>query len=121
MRLVAAVIVSLLAGAPALAGEIRYVVVTPETPKEFTLWTSYSASINCGRALVNGWDEKQWCEEGVAGVKPKVGMLAHGTEVEVLEGTECRDMVHVRVVAGTLKGHMGCVVARALSGIKPAQ
>lgn len=106
-------------GVAVVAGGVRYVVVTPETPPEFTLWSSYMASINCGRALINGWDQREWCEEGVAGIKPKIGGLAHGTEVEVIDGTECRDMVQVRVLAGDLKGKVGCVVSRALSETKP--
>jgi hypothetical protein len=108
-----------LAGAAALAGETRYVVVTPDTPAEFTLWTSHTASVNCARALLAGRDEREWCEEGVGGITPKVGKMGHGTEVELLDGGECRDMVHVRVMTGDLKGRVGCVVARALSVRKP--
>jgi hypothetical protein len=109
----------LLAVVPALAGEKRYVVVTPESPTEFTLWTSYAASVNCARALLAGRDEREWCEVGVGGITPKVGKVGHGTEVEMLEGAECRDMAHVRIVTGTLKGQEGCMVQRALSTKKP--
>jgi hypothetical protein len=108
-----------LAGTPALAGEKRYVVVTPDTPAEFTLWTSYTASVNCARALLAGRDEREWCDVGVGGITPKVGRIGHGTEVELLDGGECRDMAHVRIITGDLKGRVGCVVARALSVRKP--
>jgi hypothetical protein len=108
-----------LASAPAMAGAIRYVVVTPDSPAEFTLWTSYTASVNCARALLAGRDEREWCDEGVAGITPKVGRVGHGTEVELLDGTECRDMAHVRIMTGPLQGRVGCIVARALSVRKP--
>ena len=110
---------TLLATAPAVAGEIRFVNATPGGPAEYTLWTSYTASVNCARALLSGYDSRQWCEEGMAGIIPKLGSLAHGTEVEVLEGTECRDMVHARVLTGPLKGLVGCIVARGLSVGRP--
>jgi hypothetical protein len=108
-----------LATGSAVAGGIRYVVVTPDTPAEFTLWSSYTASVNCARALLAGRDEREWCEEGVGGIKPKIGGLAHATEVELIDGTECRDMAHVRIMTGPLKDRMGCVVSRALSENKP--
>ena len=108
-----------LASVPALAGEKRYVVVTPDTPAEYTLWTSYTASVNCARALLAGRDEREWCEVGVQGITPKIGKLGHGVEVELLADAECRDMAHVRVATGPLKGESGCVVARALSPHKP--
>ena len=112
-------VVSSLAGAPAVAGEKRYVVVTPDSPAEFTLWTSYTASVNCARALLAGRDEREWCDVGVGGIIPKVGKIGHGTEVEWLDDAECRDMAHVRVITGDMKGQVGCVVARALSTKKP--
>lgn len=109
----------LFACAPAMAGELRYVNAIPGGPAEYTLWTSYTASINCAKALLYGSDPRQWCEDGVAGSRPKRGSLAHGTEVEVLEGTECRDMVHARVLTGPFKGQVGCIVARGLSAGRP--
>ena len=109
----------LLAIATVTAGEIRYVNATAGGPAEYTLWTSYAASTNCARALLYGYDPLQWCEEGVAGIRPKVGSLPHGTEVEVLDGTECRDMVQARVLTGPLKGQAGCIVARGLSAGRP--
>lgn len=112
-------VLPLLASAPATAGEIRYVNATPGGPAEYTLWTSYTASVNCARALLYGSDPRQWCEEGVAGIRPKLGSLAHGTEVDVLDGTECRDMVHARVLTGPFKGQVGCIVARGLSAGRP--
>ena len=108
-----------LAATIAVAAEKRYVVVTPDSPTEFTLWTSYTASVNCARALLAGRDEREWCEVGVGGITPKVGKVGHGTEVEVLDDAECRDMAHVRIVTGTLKGREGCMVQRALSTKKP--
>lgn len=110
---------TLLAAAPAAAVEIRYVNAVPGGPAEYTLWTSSAASVNCARALLYGYDVRQWCEEGVAGIRPKLGSLAHGTEVEVLDGTECRDMVHARVLTGPLKGQVGCIVERGLSVRRP--
>jgi hypothetical protein len=112
-------VLPLLAGAPATSGDIRYVNATPGGPAEYTLWTSYTASINCAKALLSSSDPRQWCEEGIAGIRPKLGSLPHGTEVEVLEGTECRDMVHARVLTGPFKGQVGCIVARGLSAGRP--
>jgi hypothetical protein len=110
---------TLLTGVPGGAGPIWYVNATPGGPAEYTLWTSYTASINCARALLYGSDPRQWCEDGIAGTKPKIGGLSHGTEVEVLEDTECRDMVHARVLTGPFKGQAGCIVARGLSASRP--
>ena len=56
--LIVVAFVASLAVVPALAGEKRYVVVTPDSPTEFTLWTSYTASVNCARALLAGRDER---------------------------------------------------------------
>jgi hypothetical protein len=117
--LAAGLVVTLLTAVPAHAGPIRYVYASPGGPAEYTLWTSYTASVNCARALLYGTDWRQWCEDGVAGMKPKVGSLGHGVEVEVLDGAECRDMVHARVLTGPLKGAVGCIVARGLSVSRP--
>jgi hypothetical protein len=111
--------VAFVATLPAAAGEKRYVVVTPDSPAEFTLWTSYTASINCARALLAGRDEREWCDVGVGGITPKVGRIGHGTEVELIDDAECRDMAHVRIMTGDMKGRTGCVVERALSTKKP--
>ena len=108
-----------LAAIPAMAGEKRYVVVTPDSPAEFTLWTSYTASVNCARALLAGRDEREWCDVGVGGITPKVGKIGHGTEVELIDDAECRDMAHVRIMTGDMKGRVGCMVERALSPKKP--
>lgn len=115
----ACLVVTLLIAAPGHAGPIRYVYASPGGPAEYTLWTSYTASVNCAKALLYGSDWRQWCEDGVAGMKPKVGSLGHGTEVEVLDDAECRDMVHARVLTGPLKGQVGCIVARGLSVGRP--
>jgi hypothetical protein len=112
----AVVVLAAVAGA---AGETRYVVVTPDSPAEFTLWTSYTASVNCAKALLAGRDEREWCDVGVGGITPKVGKIAHGTEVELLQDAECEDMAHVRIVTGAMKGQVGCMVQRALSTKKP--
>ena len=116
-----AIVVALasIAVVPAMAGEKRYVVVTPDSPAEFTLWTSYTASVNCARALLAGRDEREWCDVGVGGITPKVGKVGHGTEVELLDDAECRDMAHVRIMTGDMKGRVGCMVERALSSKKP--
>jgi hypothetical protein len=114
-------VVASLTVVPAAAAEKRYVVVTPDSPAEFTLWTSYTASVNCAKALLAGRDEREWCDigVGVGGIVPKVGKILHGTEVELLDDEECRDMAHVRVVTGDMKGQVGCMVQRALSTKKP--
>ena len=112
-------VVASLTVVPAAAAEKRYVVVTPDSPAEFTLWTSYTASVNCAKALLAGRDEREWCDVGVGGIVPKVGNIRHGTEVELLDDEECRDMAHVRVVTGDMKGQVGCMVQRALSTKKP--
>lgn len=109
----------LLASTPVTAGPVWYVNATPGGPAEYTLWTSYTASVNCAKALLYSSDPRQWCEDGVAGMKPKLGSLSHGTEVEVLDDTECRDMVHARVLTGPFKGQVGCIVARGLSAGRP--
>ena len=108
-----------LAAIPAMAGEKRYVVVTQDSPAEFTLWTSYTASVNCARALLAGRDEREWCDAGVGGITPKIGKIGHGTEVELIDDAECRDMAHVRIMTGNMKGRVGCMVERALSPKKP--
>ena len=112
-------VVASLTVVPATAGEKRYVVVTPDSPAEFTLWTSYTASVNCAKALLAGRDEREWCDVGVGGIVPKVGTIRHGTEVELLDDEECRDMAHVRVITSDMKGQVGCMVQRALSAKKP--
>lgn len=116
-----ALALTLLSLAPprAHAGETRYVNAVPGGPAEYTLWTSYTASVNCAKALLYSWDPLPWCEDGVAGLRPKQGSLPHGTQVEVLDTTECRDMVHARVVDGPLKDKVGCIVARGLSASRP--
>jgi len=111
--------VAALAAVSASAGEKRYVVVTPDSPAEFTLWTSYTASVNCARALLAGRDEREWCDVGVGGITPKVGKIGHGTEVELFDDAECQDMAHVRIMTGAMKGQVGCLVQRALSTKKP--
>ena len=108
-----------LAAIPAMAGEKRHVVVTPDSPAEFTLWTSYTASVNCARALLAGRGEREWCDVGVGGITPKVGKIGHGAEVELIDDAECRDMAHVRIMTGDMKGRVGCMVERALSPKKP--
>jgi hypothetical protein len=110
---------TLLIALPAAAAEKRYVVVTPDSPTEFTLWTSYTASVNCAKALLAGRDEREWCEVGVGGIVPKIGRVGHGTEVELIDDGECRDMAHVRILTGEMKSQVGCVVQRALSTKKP--
>jgi hypothetical protein len=101
------------------AAEKRYVVVTADSPTEYTLWTSYAASINCAKALLAGRDEREWCDVGVSGIVPKVGKVKHGTEVELIEDDKCEDMAHVRVLTGDMVGQTGCMVQRALSTKKP--
>ena len=116
---VIALAIASFAAVAAAAGEKRYVVVTPDSPAEFTLWTSYTASVNCARALLAGRDEREWCDVGVGGITPRVGKVGHGTEVELIDDAECRDMAHVRIVTGEMKGRVGCMVERALSSKKP--
>ena len=53
------------------------------------------------------------------GIIPKVGRIGHGTEVELIDDAECRDMAHVRIMTGDMKDRTGCMVERALSTKKP--
>lgn len=64
-------------------------------------------------------DQKMFCETGFSGLKPKVGVLTAGTEVELLDSRECGHMVHVRVLTEKLTGETGCVAGSALSSVKP--
>jgi hypothetical protein len=106
---------------PAGAGSVRYVAPSQgNAAAEYPLWRGWLEARQCGRAQLTKRDERQWCEEGTTpGVKPKVGVLTLGSEVAVIDDTECRDMVHVRVLTGPSKGAVGCIEAWALSTRKP--
>ena len=116
-------LLALILAVPAIviAGELRYVVQHKDRPEGYPLWTSRQWADSCGRARLSGSKKAQqeFCEEGFAGLKPKVGLLPGGTEVELLDAGDCRDLAYVRVLTGTLKGEVGCVAAPALSSFKP--
>jgi len=87
----------------------------------FVLWANLVSFNNCIQALTRGAerDRRMFCEDGVAGMKPKVGEVEAGTEVELLDSKECgNDMTHVRVLAGSLRGETGCLAPIGLTRIK---
>jgi hypothetical protein len=124
-RLQQAVVTLLIGIGIAGAGEIRYVVASRTSLGDkldhYPLWTSRQFADGCARAVISGTraQQKEFCEDGFAGLKPKVGMLTLGVEVELLDTRECTPMASVRVLTGPLAGESGCVVANALSSIKP--
>ena len=103
------------------AGQRRYVVPTGVQKVGLPLWTDASWAASCTKATVSGsmTDKTRFCDEGFSGMKPKVGTVEIGAEVEVLDSSQCRDMAHVRVLTGSLKNETGCIVASALSNTKP--
>lgn len=108
-------------GLAAVAGEKRYVVPTKHVT-EPAVWSSREAFETCFRAMLGGKrsDQRTFCEDGaVPGFPPKVGRVAPGTEVELLDSRSCGTMVNVRILTGQHKGETGCIVAEALSGLKP--
>jgi hypothetical protein len=115
----------LIAATPALvsAGEKRYVVDnTVRGSEAWPLWTSQLARDACSRALREGTkkEREELCAEGVSGLKPMIGALPHGTEVELLDArANCGQMVTVRVLYGPLQGETGCISGTALSSVKP--
>lgn len=60
----------------------------------------------------------QTCDS-LLGVKRTVGTADPGTQVERLESREYREVVQVRVLAGPLKGEVGCLPGGALTSLKP--
>jgi hypothetical protein len=99
---------------------IRYVVPAPESSRGYVLWSSHLAARQCSQAAIRGRNTREWCEDGVVpGVKPKLGNLEPGTQVERLDSTECRDMVQIRVLDGALKGQVGCIAGAGLTSVKP--
>jgi hypothetical protein len=101
-------------------GEHQYVKV-PNSGQAVILWTDRLAATNCARATLRGTelDRRELCEDGVAGTKPKVGLLDAGTEVERLDPRECGDLVQVRVLGGALTGGVGCISGGALTRVRP--
>ena len=72
----------------AMAGEKRYVVpitILGDKLNEYPLWTSANWSRSCDQATLHGTmhEIQLFCETGVAGLKPLVGRLPVGTEVEL--------------------------------------
>jgi hypothetical protein len=60
-----------------------------------------------------------FCEDGVSGVKPKMGDVGAGTEVELLDSKECGgDMTHIRVLSGPFVGETGCLAPVGLTRVK---
>jgi hypothetical protein len=115
----------LIAATPALvsAGEKRYVVDnTVRGSEAWPLWTSQLARDACSRALREGTkkEREELCDTDVSGLKPMLGSLPHGAEVELLDARgNCGQMVTVRVLSGPLQGETGCIAGNALSRVKP--
>ena len=101
-------------------GEHQYVKLT-NSGLGVILWTDRLAATNCARATLRGTeqDRRALCEDGVAGTKPKVGLLDAGTEVERLDPRACGDLVQVRVLDGPLTGGIGCISGGALTRVRP--
>ena len=101
-------------------GEHQFVKVT-NSGQGVILWTDRLAATNCARATLRGTeqDRRELCEDGVAGTKPKVGLLDAGTEVERLDPRECGDLVQVRVLGGAYTGGIGCISGGALTRVRP--
>jgi hypothetical protein len=112
----------LIASSVGIAGEKRYVVENKVAPAGYPLWSGQQALDSCSKAVSRGTkqDAKMFCETGFSGLKPKVGPITRGTEVELLDANaECGRMVAVRVLTGALQGETGCIAAVALSSFKP--
>ncbi len=136
-RMIFAAIICLAAVSPGLAGELRYVVSTKAfglTIDEHYLWSSreaYNACIAVKRSAVMSGkyktsaemdkdpDIQRACETGYGPVKPTLGTLKTGAQVELLDSRTCAPMIGVRVLSGVLKSETGCIDAEALSSIKP--
>jgi hypothetical protein len=106
----------------AMADGIKFVVPIPNGPPDYPLWTDALAANTCARATIGGrpQDIRAFCQDGVVpGVKPVIGRVPYGVEVELLEGRGCGDMVHVRVLTGEHHGAVGCITGRALSSRRP--
>jgi hypothetical protein len=101
-------------------GEHQYVALTG-SGRGVILWTDRLAATNCARATLLGTEQerRELCEDGVAGTKPKVGLLEAGTEVERLDPRACGDLVQVRVLGGALSGGVGCISGGALTRVRP--
>ena len=87
----------------------------------FVLWTSLVSFNNCIQAITRGTEQsrRQFCEDGVSGVRPKVGDVGAGTEVELLDSKECGgEMTHIRVLSGPYMGETGCLAPMGLSRVK---
>jgi hypothetical protein len=87
----------------------------------FVLWTSLVSFNNCVQAITRGTEQsrRMFCEDGVSGVKPKVGDVGAGTEVELLDSKECGgDMTHIRVLSGPYVGETGCLAPMGLTRVK---
>ena len=99
----------------------RYVLASP-SGRGYALWTNLVSFNACAKALIRGTaqDVRIFCEEGFSGIKPKVGSLDAGAEVEILDSRACgNEMVHVRVSSEPLKGQTGCITSTASTTVKP--
>ena len=114
------VLLALVAG-PTVAQSALGWVVPSKTGGGWALWANWDTFNTCARATIRGTpaDQRMFCQDGVAGVKPRVGELAPGTLVERLDSRTCREMVTIRVGEGPLKGETGCISANALTSTKP--
>jgi len=106
---------------PALAAGERQYVALPNSGRGVILWTDRAAATNCARATLRGTDQQrqELCEDGVGGVKPKVGLLDPGTAVERLDPEACGDLVRVRVLDGPVTGGIGCISGGSLTRTPP--
>ena len=110
--------------AAAMAGERRFVVPTKSsdvTINEYPLWTDASWYRRCTRAVTGGAsreDRQRFCTDGFFDLKPKVGVVMRGDEVEFLDSRACSPLVEVKVLTGKLKGRTGCLSATALSAFE---
>ena len=104
----------------ATSDALRY-IASNKGGSGFMLWTSRTILNECTNALARGTerDRKVFCEDGAPGIKPKVGEVPPGTEVELLDSRECgTDMAHIRVLDGSFRGETGCIATIGLTRIK---
>jgi hypothetical protein len=103
-----------------LAGGVRYVVASKSYGQSLTsypVWASNEFAEGCAKAVMarDSRAQREQCDEGFAGLKPKVGWVSVGDRVELLESNRCGDMVSIRLSTGDV----GCVSASALSSEPP--
>jgi hypothetical protein len=104
----------------ASADGIRYVVGSPQKPNaDYPIWRSRYDADMCGLAVLRDRDVKKYCEDGLGpGMPAKIGLSSVGTEVEIIDGRACGDLVQIRL-EGPLRGGVGCITGQALSARRP--